>query len=360
MSKVQDIRSRPAKLEDEVSLWIAKLDRGLSAEETKSLSSWINGSAENEAALLEMAALWDDMDALSRLAEVFPHPSLQPIPRPRRWLTAVTAMSAMSAMAALVVVAGLLTAGLIGNGRLEGKLDVVDARVYETAIGGLSKFELTDGSRITLNTNSRIEVDFRASSRSIRLDHGEIHIDVAHDPDRPLIVTAGQRVIQAIGTAFTVKVLNPNQIELLVAEGKVEVGIVSTAERLSSEPPPARGRASQADVWQVAQGERLLISTSGEELERLEDAEVAVQLSWREGNLVFAGEPLAEAVAEISRYTSVKFVFVDEALRDVRVAGLYKAGDVNGFLASVRSNFDIHFERIDGKTILLSARKESL
>ena len=355
MNNVHDMRSPSQQSEDEASVWIAKLDRGLSSAETKALSLWMDQSESNETTLLAMAELWDNMGALSRLAEVFPHASLQPAqPSPRRPAFGFGLASVIYATIALVAVASLLTVGYLGNSRFETS-DLVDARVYETAVGGLSTFELTDGSRITLNTNSRIEVDFRLSSRAIRLDYGEIHIDVAHDPDRPLVITAGQRMIQAIGTAFTVKLLDPNQVELLVAEGKVEVGIVSAPQLERIQLRSAQELPRPTGILYVEEGERLLMSASGEELERLEDAEIADQLSWREGNLVFTGESLADAVAEISRYTSVNFVFVDDELRHVRVAGLYKAGDVNGFLASVRSNFDIHYERIDGKTILLSA-----
>ena len=60
-------------------------------------------------------------------------------------------------------------------------------------------------------------------------------------------------------------------------------------------------------------------------------------------------------ISEISRYTTIKFVFVDEDLRDVRVAGLFKAGDVSGFLTSLRANFDISYEHVDGDTVQLSA-----
>jgi transmembrane sensor len=98
-----------------------------------------------------------------------------------------------------------------------------------------------------------------------------------------------------------------------------------------------------------------VLDDDSESLDTLEPEEIEVQLSWREGNLIFDGESLHQAVSEISRYTTVEFVFVDEDLQRIRVAGLFKAGDLTGFLASLRANFDIAYEQVNDNTILLSA-----
>jgi len=81
-----------------------------------------------------------------------------------------------------------------------------------------------------------------------------------------------------------------------------------------------------------------------------------MRLSWREGNLIFRGESLGDAVQEVGRYTNLEFVITSDELKQLRVAGLFKAGDVEGFLASLRANFDIIDERIDDNTILLKLR----
>ena len=85
-----------------------------------------------------------------------------------------------------------------------------------------------------------------------------------------------------------------------------------------------------------------------------------MQLSWLSGNLIFRGESLATAVTEVGRYTSVEFVIQEEALRRVRVAGLFKTGDVSGFLSSLEANFDIVYKRADDETVVLSAAESRL
>ena len=59
----------------EASEWIAKMDQGLSDADAEALSVWMRADPRNEAELLTLARMWDKMDALSRLSEVFPHAS---------------------------------------------------------------------------------------------------------------------------------------------------------------------------------------------------------------------------------------------------------------------------------------------
>jgi transmembrane sensor len=84
--------------------------------------------------------------------------------------------------------------------------------------------------------------------------------------------------------------------------------------------------------------------------------EIDVRLSWRDGNLIFRGQPLIEALNEIERYTPVEFVITDEKLKTVRVAGMFKAGDVEGLLETLRQNFNITYERVGTETIVIKSK----
>jgi transmembrane sensor len=113
----------------------------------------------------------------------------------------------------------------------------------------------------------------------------------------------------------------------------------------------------------VGAGEKVLISANDQDTdsikpESIERDEIAVKLSWREGNLIFRGESLEDAVYEVGRYTAVEFVFLDEETREVRVAGLFKAGDVEGLLAALRNHFNIAYERQGEHRILLGTAEE--
>lgn len=336
----------------EASAWIAKMDKGMSDADTDALLAWMRANPRNEAELLEMARMWDKMDALARLSEVFPHAAETGSPP-------VRGMGRRMAMAAsfVVVVAGFVMAALILNPYEDKPPPSLASATaaYETAIGSLSAIELPDGSSITLNTNSRAVVSYGERRRIVRLEQGEMHIDVAQDPTRPLSVIAGGRIVQAVGTAFSVKIDPSQRVEVLVADGRVQVGVheqgtadIGEVESLDD---------SDGQWFLVAQGERVVLNANSETVEALEPEEMEVRLSWRNGNLIFRGESLAAAVAEVGRYTPVEFVIEDEDLQQVRVAGLFKSGDVAGFLSSLEANFDIVHRRADDETIRLSAAK---
>jgi len=349
MSNVYELHNQEQR-EIEASIWIAKLDRDLTSEESDDIRRWIAADPRNKTLLSQMAGLWDDMDALSRLSELFPNPiPEQNRSRNRRFFAAASGFAVVAALLVTVFVT------LNESNKIPDGMTTVESTVYQTAIGGLSKVLLSDGSQITLNTISRINVEFSERQRSIRLQRGELHIEVAHDSSRPLNVFVGNRIVQAVGTAFTIRIDKNQQIELLVIDGKVKVGVAPVMGVKTGKQNADRNQDIFVNALSVTKGERFMLDESNELLERLEPEEIAIQLSWREGNLIFRGESLGEAAAEISRYAPVEFVFLDEDLQKVRVAGLFKVGDVTGFLASLEANFDIVYQHIDEETIQLSS-----
>lgn len=356
MSKIYQFSPEPTngdRLLVEASEWMAKLDKGLSDEDTETLLTWMSADPRNKKELLAMARMWDKMDALARLSEVFPHTS-GAAPHPLHQVTRRFAVAASIIVIFAVGTAGALLNQLSGSS-LAGPAS--GAATYATAIGGTSTIELADGSVITLNTNSRAIVDFSVQQRIVQLERGELHIDVAHDPTRPLSVIAAGRIVQAVGTSFSVRIDDSQRVEVLVADGLVQIGVRESDTADADLSGPARERVSKL---MISEAERVVLNSGEEAVEVLEPEEIEVQLSWRNGNLIFRGESLASAVYEVGRYTAVEFVINDEELRRVRVAGLFKTGDVSGFLSSLEANFDIAYERVDDQTVLLSAAASGL
>ena len=76
-----------------------------------------------------------------------------------------------------------------------------------------------------------------------------------------------------------------------------------------------------------------------------------------DGNLVFRGETLQDALDQLSRYTPENFKVVDPRISDVRIAGLYKAGDVDGLLLALKENFNIASMRSTDGVIELSLQQ---
>ena len=334
---------------DEASVWIAKLDNDLSAADQEALQKWMAADQENRTVLLEMAKLWDKMGVLSRLSDLFPRSVTQPARSPRFALAAAAAVL-ITVLAGVWAVIGL-DSGNASDAR-EAVFETASDTIYETAIGEQSTVHLPDGTQLVLNTNSLVEVNYTDQYRLLKLERGEIHVQVAHDKVRPLSVFAGDKIVKAVGTAFTLEIVSHQQIELVVTEGKVLVGVHQRTPGGAGDVTPDIRLSSSVTI--VA-GEQIILGTPEEEITEVSPEEIEVKLSWRQGNLVFRGESLEYAVAEIGRYTTVEFVILDDNLRKVRIAGLFRAGDVDGLLATLRENFDISYERTGNGKILLTS-----
>ena len=355
MSKVVPI-SRDEELLDAASRWVLKIDEGtLSAGEEAALAAWLDEHRRHRELLVEAAVVWDKTDALARLAELFPHDSGADRTLHRPWHRRAQAASAAAGLAALVVV-GLLLLNPAGDGA-----PPTMSAAYATGVGERKTVLLPDASEVVMNTDSEIAVTFTPTARVLRLAWGEVLVRVAADPGRPLSVIAGDRIIQAIGTEFVVEITEDRQIELLVTEGRVVIGVrpPAVAPRGSHTPdavvlPPVL--APGADNI-VSTGESVVLAAAAAPVKKsLLSDDIEVELSWREGRLIFRSEPLERALREVERYTTVEFVLLDESLRTRTLSGRFRAGDVEALLASLRVNFGITHEYDGEERVLLSTR----
>jgi len=334
---------------DEASAWIAKLDRSLSHDEKASLQAWLALTPDNVAVLFEVAKLWDKMDDLSRLSDLFPQTAVHNRKMPS-WLGAI------AASIVLAVTIGFYQSGLYRPffDQAEQSTVVAMQRSYQTNVGESNTINLPDNSKIVLNTNSFVQIKYTQNARIIDLQRGEIHIDVAHDTSRPLSVIAGGKVIQAVGTAFNVEVRS-QLVELIVTDGKV---LVAQKQNFTANTDLAdMAKQLPKGSLAISKGERIELDLTGktqEKVTKLDVLDIATSLSWRQGNLIFRGESLAEAMAEIGRYTDIEFELSDDQkLRQVQVAGMFKTGDVTGLLDVLSRNFNISYTKVGDNKIIL-------
>lgn len=348
--------SRDEQRLEAASRWVLAIDEGLSGADEAALKAWLAEDPRHQAALLEVAAAWDKADSLSRLAELFPLQSERPqTARPALWSRPGAWAAAASVLAA---VAWLFVAG-IEPPWTDRALTTLAAH-YETAIGEQKTVLLPDGSEVVLNTNSVLRVAYSDEARVLHLMRGELHVEVADDTARPLSVIAGDKIVQAVGTAFTVEITEQNHVEVLVTDGKVIVGVrpaVIQTTALSSEDRPVAipPVLAQTDANTVDAGEALVLGSGEEVVTPVSADDIEVQLSWKEGRLIFRSEPLIDALAEVERYTTVEFVIMDDDLKGKTLSGRFRAGDVDVLLASLEANLKIAHEYDDEGRVLLSS-----
>ena len=346
MSKIYELPN-VERISDEASLWLSRLDRGLSAREEKEFQRWMVRDKRHRDTLFHMATYWDKMDSLSRLSDLFPPAA------PKSRFTLAHA-AGLAVLAAGFILSWVLLQAPAGS---SSQQVASAAGSYETAIGKSALVELPDSSKAMLNTGTLIRTRYSDTRRYIVLERGEAHFTVAKDADRPFIVHAGGKVIQAVGTAFNVKLQSDNQVALVVTEGRVAIGDnpnpFAADENMEAVPILLSENAAT-----VSQGEAATLDVGAIHIEKMAPEKIVTNLSWQDGNIVFEGETLEEAIDEISRYTTVEFEIIDDRIRGVRVAGVFKSGDINGLLMTLYENFDIPSLRVGEGRIQLALSAE--
>lgn len=219
--------------------------------------------------------------------------------------------------------------------------------VYATRKGEIRTVKLPDGSVLTLNTDSRVEVALTPTRRRLSLLSGQGLFNVAHDKNRPFVVTAGPVEVTAVGTQFDINI-GQRRTEVVVLEGRVRI-----------EPLARRGIArfiSVLDRRYLDPGQQLVAQAEGELSVAVADTERAT--SWRHGRLIFRGEPLKEAVAEFNRYSEHQILIEDTTLARLPVSGVFSAARPKNFLAAVADFYSMKIEERGPQLTVLSLRKE--
>ena len=184
---------------------------------------------------------------------------------------------------------------------------------FQTKFGEQRSVLLADGSRVTLNTASEIEVRLRADRRSIRLLKGEALFEVAHDPNRPFDVSAGDAVLRAVGTQFNVD-RRLERTVVTVVEGRVAI----LSADAGTEQEPRHPVLSAAD--------RVVIDRNGPGKTE-HGVDVSSATAWLNRQIVFSRRTLGEAAEEFNRYNLARIDIRSPALRAEVVTGTFQSND---------------------------------
>jgi transmembrane sensor len=344
-----------AALDAEAAAWVARFDAGdVSAKDQAAFQAWLNTSALHRQAIAEYGSFWSEFDKLGQLTDSI-GAERELDTQARRSLAGTKYWLVACAAAVLVIaVAGGVFLQHIPDRPSAQQVAVRQAAAprpsgpqsYVTAIGAQKKFTLADGSVVTLNTNSRIDVELLGNRRDIHLVHGEAYFDVVHDKTRPFTVYANQYVVRDIGTAFAVHLLERGLVNVRVAKGSVEIAARTRKGKISDEAKSLGVIEAGRDV------------VFGQKIERsavVSDAELGRKLAWRQGQLIYSGQPLAEVLADISRYSDIEIELADPGLRNLPVGGAFSVSQTDAIFAALENNFGVHAEWIDARHVRLTS-----
>ncbi|NMM41796.1 FecR family protein [Pseudoalteromonas arctica] len=345
MSNIHQFSSKDA-IQADASRWISAMDRGLSKQERMQFQHWVQQNKAHQDAVFELAQLWDELSVLNELSSLFPNKNSinKPVHREINFSIAASVFAAL-------LVASFIFVG-IEHWPTTPQEQAKYSKIYRTKVGEQATFVLPDSTIVQLNTNSLLEVAYTKNRRQLILSRGEGRFNVAKDAARPFTVMAGDKSFTALGTVFNVQRNAASDLELLVTEGKVMITDPSVAvnaddfvQLQSASNDTDSVKKINASI--VISGEKALIKESiTEPIKRLTHDDVQRDLAWQQGILIFNGEPLSEALQEVSRYTATRFELADPTLASLKVAGVFKAGDITGLLDSLRINLAIEHERL--------------
>jgi len=200
-----------------------------------------------------------------------------------------------------------------------------------------------------LRPGAVLTVNFTAPStglRGVALERGEVHFQVAKDPDRPFVVTARGVQFRALGTAFSVGVERAGVVEMLVIEGSVAV------------EPRSDSTAPSDAIAVVGAGQRVTVAldrAARPEISIVSAGESEAKLAWRIPRLEFNETPLRDVVASIHLHTGGRIRLASAELERVEIGGALRADNLEPLLAMLAANYGIVAERLDGGEVVLKS-----
>lgn len=201
---------------------------------------------------------------------------------------------------------------------------------FATEFGGQRFVRLDDGSGVTLNTASRIEVELSKGHRIIRLVQGEALFDVAHDPARPFDVYTGNTILRAVGTRFDVDV-RPKRTTVTVVEG-----VVSLTHGVGEALPLGNTPLLRAS-------DRVVIDSFGPGVPQ-HGVHLDEATAWTRQQLMFNSRPLGEVADEFNRYSRERIVIASAELRSQKITGVFKANDPTSFVVFLLNIPGVHIK----------------
>ncbi|ONH56505.1 FecR family protein [Pseudomonas cedrina] len=280
-------------IDAQAASWFARNRNHTASPDRKAFAAW-QAEPAHARAYAEVEQLWADLAQLQ--------PLNKPVAPPKRttsiWRPAL-------AIAAALLCAVLATP--IGAPR----------ELYHTQVSahakGMRSLNLPDGSTLYVNANTRARVDFTAHQRIVRLDKGQLYIEVAADKERPLFVQAGEASVRVVGTGLDVR-RSQQQLVVSVAHGQV-------AFAPDAKNPVTLLGARQSAVYRYADGTL--------QQQTLTAGEVA---GWRSGHLSFRNRELASLVDELSLYRPQASLQVSNAVAHLKVSGNLDVNDPDALL----------------------------
>ncbi|MDD0972991.1 FecR domain-containing protein [Pseudomonas fontis] len=309
----------PEKILDQAIGWLVRMQSGNVSDQTRSACArWRQADLLHEAAWQALQASERDFQRIGGLQGICGEVAIDTLER---------LQSARHSRRNALKLLGLGTmAGAMGGWGLNERPLSTWGADYVTGVGERRPFNLSDGTRLQLNTASAVDVQFSAQRRLINLRRGEIFIDTGNDAASPtgrreFWVHSPHARLQALGTAFAVRQL-PHASRLRVEQHAVVIH-------------------SHAQQIRVEAGEEYLITAEGC---RKVEGNPMHSSAWTQGQLVARRMRLRDLAAELARYRH-GWLSCDPQIAELHVSGVFQLDDIDQALSAVADHLPVRIER---------------
>lgn len=334
------------KLAAEAAMWVARLHGpGRSREMERDCLAWQARSAEHRQAFERCTEVWQEVPRLT-LGDAYAAAASSQTSRLPGTGTGTGTGVVSHARWRWAAVGSLGALALAGTVLLN---DWLGAGAYDTGIGEQQMVVLGDGSRMSLNTSTRVRVELSATQRAVLVEHGEALFEVAKDARRPFVVRVGGTEVTALGTLFSVRLRGQGDqagpaLTVALIEGSVSVR------------PPADGASAgieRSPPILLQPGQRMRMPRPGDA--KVDRPRMDPLVAWKRGEAVFDDVALDEAVAEMNRYSLTPIVLVGApALGGCRVSGQFRTGDNASFARAVAALHGLALHEREGRLELVA------
>jgi len=333
MTGANDIKRQAPDPEDLAADWFCRLNEAKGEAHVtveREFRAWLNADPRHAEAFANVSAAWDvigdhaaepEIVNLRQAALSDARSSAQSRWRPSRlprW-----GIAAIAGYAAAVL---LIAGGYYYFSHMQPK-----GKQYATQIGQREALTLSDNSHVDIDADSAVSIALSRDMRLIHLERGQAYFQVAHDRTRPFIVEVNGQQVIATGTQFNVEAINGG-VRVTLVEGHVVV-----------RKAPDSGAADAEEgtiIAKLSPGEQLT-DVSGAIARLSHTANILGITAWRQGKLIFNNDRLADIVARMKHYSTTEIVITDPSIANLRVSGVFNAGDIPALVDALKRFFPI-------------------
>ncbi|WP_454885458.1 FecR family protein [Sphingomonas oryzagri] len=308
-------------IEDEAIAWFVKMrgevDRGRKAE----FDAWFNASSEHQRAYHWAEAHFGASAVVkgsNKLETAWRH-------RPRYWL-----MAGAAAAAVLLLAFGMQASRTVSLDNSSIASDDADKPMV-TAPREIRTWRLSDGSSVTLDADSRVEVAMTSEERRLRLRQGKARFSVVRER-RPFVVEAAAGAVTADEAVFDMAFDRSDRVAINLISGRANMrGLIQPAVYTVPDRPlqPGKPVFYPVDTFTPTQG----------------DGAAENSRDWPDGWVEYRSIALRDLVAQANRYANRPIVIDDPEVGDMPASGRFKLTDTDAFVSRIAEALDLSVKR---------------